>query len=286
MFVNDLENAKKFFVDFLGGVSSSGYHNEKTGFKSYFISFEDGARLEIMNRPDMTDDKKIRTVPAMLTLHFPWETKKKWTSLRFNFSQETDLIKKVENISKEQLKKIKSIIGEAFVTNELFHDWGSIEERHDDVLKYMSIYVDFVYQSGELYANEDFTGFIGLENSESAPRIPQIKMLVKMMLKIKRSKLKSLVHFAKQIGNANEQYASQPHIDTLMVCVDKNYQGKGLASELVAFAKKMAETENVPLLFGTDMKDYADMYVHFGCSLYNSVTADNGVTRYCLCYEP
>lgn len=38
MFVNDLENAKKFFVDFLGGVSSSGYHNEKTGFKSYFIS--------------------------------------------------------------------------------------------------------------------------------------------------------------------------------------------------------------------------------------------------------
>ena len=33
------------------------------------------------------------------------------------------------------------------------------------------------------------------------------------------------------------------------------------------------------------MKDYADMYQHFGCELYNTVTADNGVTRYSLCYH-
>ncbi len=35
----------------------------------------------------------------------------------------------------------------------------------------------------------------------------------------------------------------------------------------------------------TDMKDYAEMYQHLGCELYNSVTADNGVTRYSLCYH-
>jgi len=29
------------------------YHNVKTGFKSYFLSFEDGARLEIMTRPHL-----------------------------------------------------------------------------------------------------------------------------------------------------------------------------------------------------------------------------------------
>ena len=50
MYVNDLDAAKDFFVTFLGGVSNAGYYNEKTGFKSYFISFEDGARLEIMNK--------------------------------------------------------------------------------------------------------------------------------------------------------------------------------------------------------------------------------------------
>ena len=58
MYVNDIEKAKDFFVTYLGGTSNNGYHNVKTGFRSYFISFEDGARLEIMNKPDMTDSKK------------------------------------------------------------------------------------------------------------------------------------------------------------------------------------------------------------------------------------
>ena len=58
MYVNDLDTAKDFFVSLLGGVSNQGYHNGKTGFRSYFISFEDGARLEIMSKPDMEDDPK------------------------------------------------------------------------------------------------------------------------------------------------------------------------------------------------------------------------------------
>ena len=58
MYVNDLEHARDFFVNFLGGVSNSGYVNEKTGFRSYFISFEDGAGIELMNKPDLCDDKK------------------------------------------------------------------------------------------------------------------------------------------------------------------------------------------------------------------------------------
>ena len=58
MYVKDLDTAKDFFVSLLGGVSDQGYHNEKTGFRSYFISFEDGARLELMSKPDMEDDPK------------------------------------------------------------------------------------------------------------------------------------------------------------------------------------------------------------------------------------
>ena len=58
MYVNDLDTAKDFFISLLGGVSDQGYYNEKTGFRSYFISFEDGARLEIMSKPDMEDDPK------------------------------------------------------------------------------------------------------------------------------------------------------------------------------------------------------------------------------------
>lgn len=58
MYVNELESARDFFVKYLGGVSNSGYHNVKTGFRSFFISFEDGARLEIMNKPSMEDIEK------------------------------------------------------------------------------------------------------------------------------------------------------------------------------------------------------------------------------------
>ena len=58
MYVNDLEGARDFFIKYLGGRSNDGYHNEQTGFRSYFISFEDGARLEIMNKPGLVDEKK------------------------------------------------------------------------------------------------------------------------------------------------------------------------------------------------------------------------------------
>lgn len=49
MYVNDLEKTKKFFVEYLGAVSNEGYRNAKTDFRSYFLTFDTGARLEIMN---------------------------------------------------------------------------------------------------------------------------------------------------------------------------------------------------------------------------------------------
>lgn len=58
MYVNDLEAARDFFVRYLSGKADGGYHNQGSGFRSYFISFDDGARLEIMKKPEMTDSKK------------------------------------------------------------------------------------------------------------------------------------------------------------------------------------------------------------------------------------
>ena len=58
MYVNDLVRARDFFVKYLGGTSNDGYHNVNTGFRSFFIRFDDGARLEIMTRPELDDQKK------------------------------------------------------------------------------------------------------------------------------------------------------------------------------------------------------------------------------------
>ena len=58
MYVSDLERAKDFFSTYFGAVSNSGYHNVRTGFRSYFLTFEDGARLEIMNRSECSGEEK------------------------------------------------------------------------------------------------------------------------------------------------------------------------------------------------------------------------------------
>lgn len=58
MYVNDLDAAKSFFEKYFGAVSGEAYHNPKTNFCSYFLSFGDGARLEIMNRPETVDSEK------------------------------------------------------------------------------------------------------------------------------------------------------------------------------------------------------------------------------------
>ena len=58
LYVNNLIAARNFFVRYLGGQSNNGYHNPKTGFSSYFISFDGGARLELMNKPEMEDQAK------------------------------------------------------------------------------------------------------------------------------------------------------------------------------------------------------------------------------------
>lgn len=61
MYVNDLEGTKEFFVKYFHAAVNDGYHNKITNFCSYFLTFDDGARIEIMNHPDMQDkDKSIR----------------------------------------------------------------------------------------------------------------------------------------------------------------------------------------------------------------------------------
>ena len=55
LYVNDLEGAKEFFVRYFGAAPGECYHNRTTGFRSYFLTFEGGARLEVMTRPDLDD---------------------------------------------------------------------------------------------------------------------------------------------------------------------------------------------------------------------------------------
>lgn len=77
MYVNDLENAKRFFEKYLGAVSNSLYHNNTTDFKSYFLTFDEGARLEIMNKPVMEDSEKSLDRTGFIHIAFSVGSKEK-----------------------------------------------------------------------------------------------------------------------------------------------------------------------------------------------------------------
>lgn len=77
MYVNDLESTRKFFEQYMGAVSNNLYHNERTGFRSYFLTFEDGARLEIMNRPNMDDADKSLQRTGFIHIAFSVGSKEK-----------------------------------------------------------------------------------------------------------------------------------------------------------------------------------------------------------------
>jgi lactoylglutathione lyase len=58
VYVSDLEKTREFFETYFDGKSGERYHNKNTGFMSYFLSFQDDTRLEIMTRPDRyTEDR-------------------------------------------------------------------------------------------------------------------------------------------------------------------------------------------------------------------------------------
>lgn len=48
LWTDDLERCKRFYVSYFGAVPGSGYVNPTKGFESCFLSFVDGARIEIM----------------------------------------------------------------------------------------------------------------------------------------------------------------------------------------------------------------------------------------------
>ena len=51
IWTDKLEELKDFYVKYFGGTAGSKYKNEKTQFESYFLTFGNGARIELMRKP-------------------------------------------------------------------------------------------------------------------------------------------------------------------------------------------------------------------------------------------
>lgn len=77
LYVNDLEKAKVFFMKYFNAKPNDGYHNPTKKFRSYFLTFDGEARLEIMNKADMVDAEKILTRTGFAHISFSVGSKEK-----------------------------------------------------------------------------------------------------------------------------------------------------------------------------------------------------------------
>ncbi len=60
IYLHDLEKGRLFFERYFDAKSNNLYHNETKQFKSYFLSFENGARLELMNLPNLQGEDEYK----------------------------------------------------------------------------------------------------------------------------------------------------------------------------------------------------------------------------------
>ncbi len=57
LWVKDLETVKDFYIKYFNARANEKYVNTTENFQSYFLSFDDENQLEIMQRPDIPENK-------------------------------------------------------------------------------------------------------------------------------------------------------------------------------------------------------------------------------------
>ena len=63
IWTNQLEELKNFYIKYFNATSNEKYISKNTvGFESYFLSFDDGARLELMRQPNILQKNNDNTV--------------------------------------------------------------------------------------------------------------------------------------------------------------------------------------------------------------------------------
>lgn len=74
LWVKDLEPMRDFYVSALGAQAGERYENQRNRFASYFLSFDDGARLELMQMPGLAANGNRAEQQALGFVHLALAT--------------------------------------------------------------------------------------------------------------------------------------------------------------------------------------------------------------------
>lgn len=77
IWTTDLERLKDYYTRYFGGKANEKYINREKLFESYFISFDTGARLELMQRQDIPEnlnDREVKQHRGIIHISFRMES--------------------------------------------------------------------------------------------------------------------------------------------------------------------------------------------------------------------
>ncbi|MCY9166227.1 VOC family protein [Bacillus atrophaeus] len=116
IWVRDLERMKGFYEKYFKAKSNSLYHNEKKDFKSYFLTFDNGARLEIM---------KKGTIDSQ-----PSETALGWAHLAFSTGSETEVDDLTQTLTKDGYRLVSGprVTGDGYYESVIEDHEGNLIE--------------------------------------------------------------------------------------------------------------------------------------------------------------
>ncbi|MBN1988147.1 MAG: VOC family protein [Bacteroidales bacterium] len=105
IWVKNLDKMVEFYCQYLNGVASDIYHNPKKGFTSQFVSFADGARLELMHTVNLEEQHQHEFGQGLTHLAFSVGSKEM-----------------VNNLTNELRAKGNTIISEPRTTGDGYYE--------------------------------------------------------------------------------------------------------------------------------------------------------------------
>lgn len=118
IWVRDLEKMKAFYEKYFQAKAGEKYFNPKKNFSSYFLSFEGECRLEIMQMPDIPDNKNDAHQQYTGFIHFAISVGSK---------------EKVDELT-EQLRIVGyEIVGESRTTGDGYYESVILDPEHNRI---------------------------------------------------------------------------------------------------------------------------------------------------------
>lgn len=107
IWVNDLETMRAFYENYFGATANKKYHNPTKNFSSYFLSFDSGARLELMQKPEIPQNLN-NTVDQYIGIN--------------HFAMSVGSKENVDTLTERLRKNGYEVIGEARTTGDGYYE--------------------------------------------------------------------------------------------------------------------------------------------------------------------